>query len=940
MDQRLPTTCLSAEPHDDNIKDHLLHFLGCIPIHERHSFLDDDGHPFFVSEVAHNVNLGRNLQEAQELSKTKRLAWSSECRKQLRRIDFLREKIAQDKEKKHLVERLLESGTEWKQSRKPQAHTGSSGEDQIASQPPYYAPISDAATRRFELEKDVKASLMQFEQSGPRNDDGYGMKGSFHNQKISIMDLFDDKLGAENPLCKGRFLNRTNYFHIPYNNMIWAEEALARYFNRPKLDPLASKRMKERQGKSELDTILNETHWASQLQEGRGLQSRFMRPLCRAVSSDRTSDYDENKNVVLFMPYIHWETSKNQKLLAKVCKDIDFDQIRFPKEQDKRARMSRRSERSRAMNAMSSSDDRDQAESIHRLQGLGYDWEHLFGRRWDTNKRILANNRLAQYLIDAARLFKAISLYTDTEIHRKFLTAHHPLHPRRTLDQAHYWSLANTQGRDQDQVVFRATTAQPYGWHNHIPYLPRWTDYHSYAQDDICDTCTSNIRKVSRVLMVDQLWMWILDAKTVVTCFPARYGANNFDCSDIYKAIEARCGEDNSVRSAFDLALIIFEECSCAMLSRRAVSDERPEIVKAFSEAIADITRKQAQMSRRIWRSMDSAQRDRVTRPTLELLSVQHEFTLEMEVKDIREELRMLLTITENQTQVLQQLIDVARRILIFPKTAGVSNSQIGERRAAQRSQTRPLPGEGTTNARSQHDEPSAVGRVEKNVEACQRFQKKADEILASLKDHVQQLQELDRNAEDAETKLKDLSELKQRHLGVVQAWQSAITNDHGLKQGRSVFIFTIVTIIFLPLSFLSSVFGMNSAEFSEDNTMTLREQFTYIFSISAGVVVVAVICSLSETVQSMVLWIHAIWLYVYNITITTFLVRTGLYGFYSSHFEGISSQRVYETGAYLTQRMKFKARQAEHDKRRQKRSQDQAKKSQTTEGKDDLERG
>lgn len=57
-----------------------------------------------------------------------------------------------------------------------------------------------------------------------------------------------------------------------------------------------------------------------------------------------------------------------------------------------------------------------------------------------------------------------------------------PLHIRRTLDQSHFLNLKDTSHRDQDQVVYRATR---------LPWrVPG---------------------NLTRVVMVDQLWMWILD---------------------------------------------------------------------------------------------------------------------------------------------------------------------------------------------------------------------------------------------------------------------------------------------------------------------------------------------------------------------------------------------------------------------------------------------
>lgn len=72
-------------------------------------------------------------------------------------------------------------------------------------------------------------------------------------------------------------------------------------------------------------------------------------------------------------------------------------------------------------------------------------------------------------------------------------------------------------------------------------------------------------------------------------------------------------------------------------------------------------------------------------------------------------------------------------------------------------------------------------------------------------------------------------------------------------RQGRSIVVFTMVTIVFvgaveclskhrldivfdsetqLPLSFMSSVFGMNAREFDNGNIMNLHEQITYMSKI------------------------------------------------------------------------------------------------------------
>ena len=59
-----------------------------------------------------------------------------------------------------------------------------------------------------------------------------------------------------------------------------------------------------------------------------------------------------------------------------------------------------------------------------------------------------------------------------------------------------------------------------------------------------------------------------------------------------------------------------------------------------------------------------------------------------------------------------------------------------------------------------------------------------------------------------------------------MQAWESVKQAEEAVRQGRTIMVFTIFTIIFLPLSFMSSVCGMNNVEFGDDTTQTLQGQF------------------------------------------------------------------------------------------------------------------
>jgi hypothetical protein len=231
-------------------------------------------------------------------------------------------------------------------------------------------------------------------------------------------------------------------------------------------------------------------------------------------------------------------------------------------------------------------------------------------------------NKLAKVLIKAARLYEQMMTYPDQRIMEKDLFSDPPLHPRRTLDQAYFWRLRTTRSRDRDQVVYRHTNAEfahkyrpldaPLGGEKRVlssqkkPAGPdsetgntageqnwQWTRHGEFEETYGCAQCDADIRKVPRAVMVDQLWMWVLDKDTILTCFPQRYGMSYKDESGVHQSIrtrvKTRSNPDNHVKSVFDLALIILDECFNTFFNRARTADKRPQVMDMFAESIGRV---------------------------------------------------------------------------------------------------------------------------------------------------------------------------------------------------------------------------------------------------------------------------------------------------------------------------------------------------------------
>jgi hypothetical protein len=175
------------------------------------------------------------------------------------------------------------------------------------------------------------------------------------------------------------------------------------------------------------------------------------------------------------MPYLHWETHQRRKKMAEVTREISY--MHGKKQAHKTE--SRTDEFKRFVE--------DQLTIARAMTDR-------MPEKIMSSKKVLqpvqSPTLLGQYLMQISKLYEAMDIEPDVRMLRDNLHANPPLHSRRTLDQSYYWKLTNTDKRDEDQVVYRATKQG------------------------------KNISRTTRVVMVDQLWLYILDESETIELFP------------------------------------------------------------------------------------------------------------------------------------------------------------------------------------------------------------------------------------------------------------------------------------------------------------------------------------------------------------------------------------------------------------------------------------
>ncbi|CAN8099884.1 unnamed protein product [Discula destructiva] len=128
-------------------------------------------------------------------------------------------------------------------------------------------------------------------------------------------------------------------------------------------------------------------------------------------------------------------------------------------------------------------------------------------------------------------------------------------------------------------------------------------------------------------------------------------------------------------------------------------------------------------------------------------------------------------------------------------------------------------------------EEKEVVEKFEKSLEHLGHINCTSDvePLLMEIHSNIEDIEDMRRSADDISGSLDYLISLKQQQVTVVQAWQSMRQGEDNQRQNITLLVFTVVTVVFLPMSFISSVFGMNNKEIAGPSApMTLSQQFKW----------------------------------------------------------------------------------------------------------------
>ena len=130
------------------------------------------------------------------------------------------------------------------------------------------------------------------------------------------------------------------------------------------------------------------------------------------------------------------------------------------------------------------------------------------------------------------------------------------------------------------------------------------------------------------------------------------------------------------------------------------------------------------------------------------------------------------------------------------------------------------------------------------------RLDRKFAEQEKTIINPVKDIDRMQIQAERIYGSIRDLLDLKQKHANAFEARFARDQSAGTVRQGRTIMVFTIVTVVFLPLSFIATILTINVESYPHNaqgnQEMSLSWASQYIFGIGLAISIPLILAALS----------------------------------------------------------------------------------------------
>ncbi|KGO65942.1 hypothetical protein PITC_021430 [Penicillium italicum] len=382
----------------------------------------------------------------------------------------------------------------------------------------------------------------------------------------------------------------------------------------------------------------------------------------------------------------------------------------------------------------------------------------------------------------------------------------HIFHDSMTLDQYYYSSLEDTTIRDMDQVLWRSTD----------PKLKQSENKTGRNLDLLGDRQPND--DIRKILIVNQLWLWILDEKTIITSTTNEI--DETESSFLQRVLNnLRAQEKNSSISVENIQELILSTATSFFNKKDVeVLGNKKSPLGVYRAAILNVRDKEAHLFDVFQKSLDGTATEEEgqanANESTNKLSAENEGPSESQ--DVKNETGLIGRLFKSkgtwkgrdkynpygdiagETELLREVKDICDELNMLKSLAS--------------------------------DQESVWRQIWKNG-----YNPDATFTYNSPSEVKKEITEMVKEAEFVQKAIDMLLDLKQKQANIVEAEFSRKRSEETAKQSDTIMAFTVVTILFLPASFLTSLLALDISDFPHVGG-NVRFQGRMIFPIIFGV--------------------------------------------------------------------------------------------------------
>ncbi|PTB54059.1 hypothetical protein M431DRAFT_145036 [Trichoderma harzianum CBS 226.95] len=695
---------------------------------------------------------------------------------------------------------------------------------------------------------------------------------TFHEEKtpefeeLSVTDLMRKPDGF---FSLNRKAHNFKWFHLPANNMKWAEVSfICKIYHE---DPsLAYK-------------VLEPNRWVKRQHEGaRGSpHARFMMPACHDFSEafkdkERFGNLKKDRHVVLYMPYLHWDEEEAMQNRSNFLAEGVSGRDTFPRrERNEPSENLEKSEKDemllRTYLLSESNHDLNFRHVLHIRRTLD---EYLYHNLTDTiirdadqtvhryqkklNKKtqpevedpltvIMVDQLWLWILVDQSGKAKAIVTcfpsrdWSDVELKASLFTQ-----KRSILDQGRTTDvLQSTRSYIQqrpDAVKTPYDLAGVIATRCSRALLDHSTDMLNFAE--VYENSISDIMNEETLLF--NTFNSLMQTRTKI-----------LDKFEGMTKLENISEKDDPYQSSADL---IVDNIQWLLRQEKVPQDSvglchkyREHSLESDVPSIEDINNLEIYGENR---------RDEYLRKLLErfgrfyALDINREITLLSQIKDIQNELETMQMVFTEQNEVLKAMDRIIRTMEQRDSDTNdnMKPAKLHYRRGPRSRKMQEYDSEEIQDRFRDYDYPSSIDilPVVTRSSIWGLGHQEQSLPLRTVRRHSNQIQEMLKRAKNTNKALSSLVDMKQKQSNVIATRDTPIQGEQlhlmtvmtqeGGNQSKALMVFTIVTIIFQPLSFIAAFFAIPTKEFGSDNlTLSFVSKITFPVSTAISVLIIII---------------------------------------------------------------------------------------------------